>query len=529
MLRHAIARERDGEGRPLEDRRETDVVSGATHPQKDEPLSGARPHGRVSQPTPQHRDLLPTSVFTARLVAWLVTIDVVVAEVAALIGVLMRFGSDQQAAALRHLPYAELASALPAVWVAALLVAGAYDRRFLVTGPEEFQRVVNAGVWLLAAIALTSFFTHADLSRGLVAIVVPLVTLQTLAARYTARKVLHRMVTGGRHLHRVVVTGSADEVKDLISHMRRAPHAGYDVVGACVAGEATAVAVADVMVPVLGPPSTVCDAARLLAADTIAVAGTSALSNGELRRLSWKLEGTGTRLVVAPAITDIAGPRIRVRPVHGLPLLHVEEPEFSGMQRLLKDTLDRTMAAVLLVLLAPVLLGTALAIRLTSRGPALFCQLRLGRLGAQFIFWKFRTMRVGAEQEITSLLAVNEHDGVLFKIRADPRVTPLGRWLRRYSIDELPQLWNVLRGTMSIVGPRPSLSAEVERCEADVRRRLLVKPGMTGLWQISGRSDLTWEEAVRLDLYYVENWSIPMDLVIVWKTIAAVLSKRGAY
>lgn len=482
----------------------------------------------AAQLAPAPATLVPASIFTARWVACLVVLDIVVAETAALAGVLMRFGGDQQAT-LQHLPYADLVSALPAVWVAAVLVAGGYDRRFLVTGPEEFQRVMNAGVWLLAAVVLTSFFAHADLSRGLVAIVVPLITVLTLAARYTARKLLHRKVARGRYLHRVVVVGSADEVRDLIRHMRRAPYAGYDVVGACLAGEASAITLPDVTVPVVGPVSRACEAARLLDADTIAVAGTGALPDRELRRLSWKLEGTGTELVVAPSMTDIAGPRIRVRPVHGLPLLIVEEPEFVGMRRLLKETVDRSMAAVLLAGLLPVLLALGLAIRITDPGPALFCQQRLGRLGRPFVFWKFRTMRVGAEQELASLLHINEHDGALFKIRADPRVTPLGRWLRRYSIDELPQLWNVLRGSMSIVGPRPCLPAEMDGHEADVRRRLLVKPGMTGLWQVSGRSDLTWEESVRLDLHYVENWSIAFDLVIVWKTIAAVLSKRGAY
>jgi exopolysaccharide biosynthesis polyprenyl glycosylphosphotransferase len=504
-------------------------VAGGTAASRDSALSHNVDLGEgVSPPTSRVVNPVPASIFTARWVACLVVVDVVLAEGAALLGVLMRFGGNQQASLL-HLPYAELASALPAVWVAAVLTAGAYDRRFLVSGPEQFQRVVNAGVWLLAGIALASFFTHADLSRGLVAIVVPLVTVLTLVGRYTARKLLHRRVARGRHLHRVIVAGSADEVRNLIRHMRRAPYAGYDVVGTCLAGTRDAAGLVDVMVPVLGPVSSVYEVARRLGADTIAVAGTGALSDRELRRLSWKLEGTGTELVVAPSITDIAGPRIRVRPIHGLPLLIVEEPEFSGMKRLLKETFDRSMAAMLLAVLLPVLVAIAVTIRLTSRGPALFCQVRLGRLGVPFVLWKFRTMKVDAEQELTTLLHANEHDGALFKIRADPRITPFGRWLRRYSIDELPQLWNVLRGSMSIVGPRPCLPAEVEGCETDVRRRLLVKPGMTGLWQINGRSDLAWEEAVRLDLYYVENWSMTMDMVIVWKTIAAVLSRRGAY
>jgi exopolysaccharide biosynthesis polyprenyl glycosylphosphotransferase len=280
---------------------------------------------------------------------------------------------------------------------------------------------------------------------------------------------------------------------------------------------------------VLGAPEAVAELLHTVVADTVAVVGSGNGEGGYLRRLAWRLEGRGVELVVAPAITDVAGPRILVRPLEGLPLLHIEEPQLSGADRLLKELLERVGAAFLLVALFPLCMLVGLAIRVTSRGPALFRQLRIGRHGQKFTIFKFRTMQLGAEEQLSSILDRNDQDGLMFKVRQDPRVTPIGQWLRRYSLDELPQLWNVLTGTMSLVGPRPPLPFEVEQYAEEVNRRLLVKPGMTGLWQVRGRADLSWEETVRLDLYYVENWSLALDAAILWKTIFAVLHRRGAY
>jgi exopolysaccharide biosynthesis polyprenyl glycosylphosphotransferase len=246
--------------------------------------------------------------------------------------------------------------------------------------------------------------------------------------------------------------------------------------------------------------------------------------------MSWRLEGSGVTVVVAPQLTDIAGPRIHVRPVAGLPLLHIEQPEFRGMRRVIKSGIDRAVALVALLLLSPLLLGVAACVRLTSKGPALFKQVRVGAQGSHFTMLKFRSMRSDAEAQLAALRALNENgDGLLFKMKDDPRITGVGKWLRRFSLDELPQLINVLFGQMSLVGPRPPLPSEVERYGGDVSRRLLVKPGLTGLWQISGRSELPWDEAVRLDLHYVENWSVALDFMILWKTVGAVLHGRGAY
>ncbi len=272
------------------------------------------------------------------------------------------------------------------------------------------------------------------------------------------------------------------------------------------------------------------DALRKTGADTVAVGAWSDLSQSDLRRLSWQLEGSGVDLVVAPSLTDVAGPRIHIRPVSGLPLLHVEEPEFSGIRRLLKNTVDRTVALVALLMAAPLLLALAIVVRVTSRGPAFFKQERVGTDGERFTMYKLRSMYVDAEQRLADLRALNQHgDGVLFKMKDDPRVTPVGKYLRRLSLDELPQLINVVKGDMSLVGPRPHLPEEIAAMDTDTLRRLAVRPGITGLWQVSGRSDLTFQEAAALDTYYADNWSLAGDLAICAQTLKAVVSGRGAY
>jgi exopolysaccharide biosynthesis polyprenyl glycosylphosphotransferase len=270
-------------------------------------------------------------------------------------------------------------------------------------------------------------------------------------------------------------------------------------------------------------------ALRVTSADAVAVLPCPEMDGSALRMLSWSLARSGIDLLVASALIDVAGPRIAIRPVCGLPLLHVDEPQLAGGRRMAKALLDRLVALVSLIVLSPLLLTIALAIRLTSPGPAIFRQTRAGWHGREFTMWKFRTMVRDAEALRPGLDAMNRHgSGEMFKIAADPRITRVGRWLRRTSLDELPQLVNVLLGQMSLVGPRP-LPVTDRRYEGEARRRLFVKPGLTGLWQINGRSDLDWEESVRLDLRYVEHWSLALDALIIWKTVFAVAKGRGAY
>ncbi len=453
------------------------------------------------------------------LVRALVVLDALAASLAA--GTALLFGSDAPA------PYAVASLLFPLVWLLACASTRSYEPRFLGTGSEEFRRVFDAGVRLLAATALTALAFQLEVARTYVLVEFPLAVALTLVFRYAARQYLHRVRTQGHCLHRVVVVGRERSCAELVRQLRREAYAGFSVVGACI--DRTQGPYVE-GVPVVGTSSTVVESIRRTDADTVAVGAWSDFSQADLRRLSWELEGSGVALVVAPSLTDIAGPRIHIRPVAGLPLLHVEQPEFSGGRRLLKGTIDRVLALLALVAASPALLALAVAVRVSSRGSALFRQTRVGADGRTFTMYKFRSMYVDAEERLAGLRDLNEaRDGLLFKIRDDPRVTPVGRWLRRFSLDEVPQLLNVVRGDMSLVGPRPPLPREVEQYGADVRRRLLVKPGLTGLWQVSGRSDLSWDESVRLDLHYVENWSLALDVMIIWKTVFAVLQRRGAY
>ncbi|WP_043628706.1 sugar transferase [Nonomuraea candida] len=423
------------------------------------------------------------------------------------------------------LPYLLVSLALPVVWCCAVALNRAYEPRMLGVGSEEFRRVVQAGVALTAGTAIGSYLTKTDVARGYVVLALPLVTLFTLAFRYALRRSLHRRRAAGACMRKVVAVGHAASIDELVRLFRRERHHGMDVVAACLPGGHAGERVADV--PVAGDLSDVPIVVEQWQADTVAVLACPEMDGQALRRLAWRLERTRTELVVAPALMDVAGPRTMIRPVAGMPLLHVEHPELSGARQLVKNVFDRLVAAALLVLLAPGLVALAVAVRATSPGPALFRQTRVGRDGRLFTIVKFRTMRRGSEQQKVTL--VSDGSGLLFKVRNDPRVTPLGTFMRRHSLDELPQLINVVLGHMSLVGPRPPLPEEVARYGDDVRRRLLVRPGLTGLWQVSGRSDLSWEESVRLDLRYVENWSLTLDLQILWKTWSAVARGQGAY
>ncbi len=426
--------------------------------------------------------------------------------------------------------YFLLTVGLVAGWMFSMAVSRAYEARFLGIGSDEFKRVFNAGVRLMVAIATVSYAAQSVVGRRYVLIALPLAIVLDLLARYGARRILARLRTRDRCLHRVIVVGTKESANDLIRTTERAPYAGMRVVGACLDRPQRASNVLAGNVPVLGDLNAILTAVRTLNASTVAVTSCAEMNGPALRRLSWALEGTDVDIVVAPALTDIAGPRIHIRPVAGLPLLHIEEPELSGGRRLVKAMFDRTVGLLAVLALLPALLFIGIAVRLTSPGPALFRQTRIGRGGQPFTIYKFRSMHVDAETRLQALLEYNERsEGVLFKIRRDPRVTGIGTVLRRYSLDELPQLLNIVKGDMSLVGPRPPLPSEVEQYEIDVHRRLLVKPGLTGLWQVSGRSDLSWDEAVRLDLHYVENWSLILDFMILWRTVAAVVKGRGAY
>jgi exopolysaccharide biosynthesis polyprenyl glycosylphosphotransferase len=428
------------------------------------------------------------------------------------------------------LPSLAFAATLPVTWFLAVALAGGHETKFAGVGAEEFRRVVLAGLVLVAGVATLAYLAGVTFGRGYYGLALPVSFLTSIVTRAVLRLRLRSRRLAGDCVHRVLAVGPEAAVVDLVERTRREPESGLFVVGACLLEDgARSLALTRAQVPVVGTPRNLVAALDQVGADTVAVTASEQLSGEALRRLAWQLEGRGVELVVSPGLVEIAGPRLHVRPFSGLPLLHLEQPEFRGARRVVKALADRVLAAGGLLVLAPLLVGIAIAVRVTTPGPALFLQTRVGRDGRTFRLVKFRSMHVNAETMIEQLRALNEKDGVLFKMREDPRVTRVGRILRRYSLDELPQLLNVLTGSMSLVGPRPPLPREVAEYGDDVRRRLLVKPGLTGLWQVSGRSDLSWEESVRLDLRYVENWSLSLDAAILLRTVRAVTKGSGAY
>ena len=450
----------------------------------------------------------------------LVVLDALAAATAGAVALLAEFGAFSQAPGYR------IAAALfPLGWVAALTIGHAYQSRYLGVGGEEYRRVFDSAVRVLAAISVLVLAVGYDPARGFVVLIFPLTAALTLLGRYVSRRLLHRARSRGRYRSRVIVVGRERAISEMLGRLRGGT--AYEPVGACV--DRSSGPTVD-GVPVVGSSHQIVEALRATGADTVAVAAWSDLSQEDLRRLSWRLEGTGVDLLVAPSLTDIAGPRVTIRPEAGVPLLHIDEPVFEGPQRVLKGALDRVLAGLGVLAVLPLLVAVTVLVRLDSPGPAFFRQVRVGVDGRTFTIFKFRTMYTDAEARLAELADRNEAgDGLLFKMRDDPRITRVGKVLRRFSIDELPQLANVVAGSMSLVGPRPPLPREVDSYDDDVRRRLLVRPGVTGLWQISGRSDLAWDEAVRLDLHYVENWSPMLDLVILYRTVGAVLASRGAY
>lgn len=496
-------------------------------------MPSVRDKVRADLGDPLDHDPIPRPSWETRYRNATLAVDTLVALVASEVALLSRSSltSEDLGTELGRVPYAIVTLVVAATWLLLLAAAGAYDRRRLGQGLDEYRRVLNAGVNLLAAIAIATFALRLSPSRGFVLAIIPALVLATIGGRYGCRRYVHHQRARGRSMHRVVAVGSVEAVRDLVEHLHKSTWAGFQIVAATTASSETSIDVGGEVVPVFGDVSSTIECLESVGADMVAIADPTILPDKFLRDLSWALTGRGVDLVVAPAMADVAGPRVATFPAAGLPLVHIQEAQLSGWSRLFKSLFDRSVATVALIALSPMLLVTAVAIKLTDRGPVLFRQTRVGRHGELFQMIKFRSMVPDAERLLDDLRDQSDHDDdhVLFKMADDPRVTRVGRVLRRFSLDELPQLWHVVRGDMSLVGPRPPLPSEVMAYDEIVTRRLLVKPGMTGLWQVSGRADLDWQESVRIDLHYVDHWSIGFDLTIIAKTIAAVLQGRGAY
>ncbi|GAA3698155.1 sugar transferase [Zhihengliuella alba] len=464
-------------------------------------------------------------------------VDAVAVITAISIAHLIRFGTDASVPIFTRgdrieFSYTTFGVAIGIAWIVVLKVWNSRDVKILGSGSEEYKRVSASSLALFGAIAILSYALRIETARGYVGVALPLGLCLLLIGRWTFRRYLLHRRRAGIYTRRLLLIGAPDAVDHLAKSLRLAPGAGYVPVGAVLSARAEPEALASLSVPLLARNQSVPSITQVIdakAIDAVAISAGSDLHPTAVRQLGWELQSRQVSMIMAPALTDVAGPRIHTQPIAGLPLIHVATPKLEGLQAATKRAFDIVAAAIALIVLSPVFLAIALAIKTQDKGPAIFHQERVGKDGKTFRMYKFRSMVVDAEEQLENLATLSEGNGVLFKLKTDPRVTKIGAFLRRYSLDELPQLWNVLIGDMSLVGPRPPLPSEVAMYEQYVDRRLMVKPGITGLWQVSGRSDLSWDDSVRLDLYYVENWSLTQDLLILAKTAKAVVGKDGAY
>jgi exopolysaccharide biosynthesis polyprenyl glycosylphosphotransferase len=421
-----------------------------------------------------------------------------------------------------------------ALWLSSIAVLHTRSPHIIGAGIDEYRRIVSASFWTFGIIAMATLLAKIDLARGYLAVALPIGTIALLTSRAMWRQHIAGRRARGQYQTMVLAIGDRQGVLQLAHELTRNPRDGYVVVGFGIPGYGPSrgkrLTVHGREIPILGDETSALAAISRCGADTVALTGTERFGVLGVRNLMWQLGAMDVDLVVVPGLMDVAAARLALRPVAGLSLLRVEKPQYQEAKCFQKGAFDFCFSLAALVGTSPLLIASAIAIKLTSKGPVFYPSERIGRDGKPFMMLKFRTMIDGADKQVDRLLPLNEAaGGMLFKIRQDPRVTSVGRILRRYSIDELPQFINVLKQEMSVVGPRPPLGREVEKYGDEVKRRMLVKPGVTGLWQVSGRSDLSWEESVRLDLSYVDNWSMAGDLVLVAKTLKAVLASDGAY
>ncbi|MEV8000939.1 sugar transferase [Pseudarthrobacter oxydans] len=429
--------------------------------------------------------------------------------------------------------YIILSLALIIAWCLMLGFWGSREARILGAGSEEYKRVIAASAWLFGFVAVISYALRIDTARGFVGLAFPAGVIGLLAARWLMRQHLTVDRRNGHSSSKVLIVGTLPAAIHLVRSLRTQPAAGYLPVAVQVpTSEANAGSALGLGIPITASGlgvSSVLTAIETAGIDTVAISSGAPLSPTDLRQLGWELAARDVGMILAPALTDIAGPRIHTQPVAGLPLIHVSTPKLTGGKKVAKRTFDIALAGTLTLLLFPLFVLIAVLVKATSRGPVFYVQERIGLRGTSFRMLKFRSMKLNADNELQSLLAAQgTADRPLFKVDNDPRITPVGRILRKYSLDELPQLLNVLGGSMSLVGPRPQRDTEVALYDDAAHRRLYVSPGMSGLWQVSGRSNLSWEESIRLDLYYVENWSLMGDVLILAKTFKAVFASTGA-
>lgn len=423
-----------------------------------------------------------------------------------------------------------LSAGLAAGWLLALWLNKSRDRRIIGIGATEYSRVISASALVFGSLAVVSYLGKLELARGYLILAFPVGLIGLLLGRFAWRRHLAALRRDGRCLIGAIIVGPQADVVRVVAQLRTETKAGYKTIGVALTDNPPADRIEESLrtVPRVAADM-VPELVRRSRTRAVMIAGNLPGGRAQIRLLGWELEDSRAELILVSQLTDVAGPRLHLRPVEGLPLVHVNLPQYSGANHTLKRAFDIVLSAAALLVLAIPMAALALAVKLDSPGPVIFRQERVGVRSSRFVMYKFRSMVSDAEARLDHLQGKNEGNGLLFKMKEDPRITRVGKFMRRYSLDELPQFWNVLTGGMSLVGPRPPLPMEADQYEHQVARRLLIKPGITGLWQVSGRSDLPWEESVRLDLYYVENWSLAGDICVLARTFKAVLKQDGAY
>ena len=432
-------------------------------------------------------------------------------------------GHDASAAESRHLALGALA--LP-IWCGVFSHYRLYQANHVKGRREEMGRLVHAVAASVAAMALVGFMAKVYVARGWLALTFAVAVVMLAIEREVVRRVLTELHRRRLLLRRVLIVGASNDGVALCTTLRADPSLGYEVVGFVDDGPPASFPFDHP--PIVGSVDRTLEAVRASGAQGVILV-TTAVGMAAANRLARELPDAGVRVELVSALRDISIERLGLRSLGRFPVIHLEGVHRQGWRAVAKRTFDVAAAGMGLVAFAPVMVVAALGIKVSSRGPVLFRQKRLGLDGRAFEIVKFRTMVVDADKELSQLRKRNEAEGPLFKMRHDPRVIWVGRFLRRLSIDELPQLWNVLRGQMAIVGPRPAIPDEVSGWSPELHQRLRVKPGITGMWQVCGRSQTSFDDYVRLDLYYVDNWSLLTDVAIVAKTIPAVLGRRGAF
>lgn len=414
------------------------------------------------------------------------------------------------------------------LWTTLLALYRTRSLQRIGAGSMEYKRVIDATAVAAGWTAMVVLATGTFEARWILMVVFPTGLAALLMERWLWRRWLNRQsITSGRYLSQVVVVGRDSDIQYVTKRLAQHSGSAYKVVGAVF--DEDAVPGHGASYPQRAGLGVLESVVASTGADAVIIAGGLRAGNEAIRDLGWRLEPTRTQVILVSSLTNVAGPRIRMRPVEGLPLMHVDLPNFDGGHHVVKRSMDILLSGLALLALTPVYVLLALIVKKDSKGPAFFVQQRVGRSGEFFKMYKFRSMVDDAEAQRANLENQNEGSEHLFKMKDDPRVTKPGRWMRKYSLDELPQLFNVLKGDMSLVGPRPPLASEVARYEGSTERRLYIKPGVTGLWQTRGRSDLPMDESIRLDLYYVENWSVTGDIMIMWQTLKVMIKPEGAY